>query len=90
MDQRSDRDPMAEKPLFRSMVRNLFSSSRKNLKNNLLSFLSGRYSSLGKDLASLAETAITEAGLSSHQRAEELDLEAFIRLESKVESLVCQ
>jgi 16S rRNA (adenine1518-N6/adenine1519-N6)-dimethyltransferase len=90
MDQRSDRDPMAEKPLFRSMVRNLFSSRRKNLKNNLLSFLSGRYSSLGKDLASLAETAITEAGLSSHQRAEELDLEAFIRLESKVESLVCQ
>ncbi|WP_041396574.1 16S rRNA (adenine(1518)-N(6)/adenine(1519)-N(6))-dimethyltransferase RsmA [Gracilinema caldarium] len=89
MDLRTDRNPMTDTPLFRSMVRSIFSNRRKNLKNNLISFLSSRYSSLGKDLSSLVETAITQAGLRSQQRAEELDLDAFIRLASKVESLIC-
>jgi 16S rRNA (adenine1518-N6/adenine1519-N6)-dimethyltransferase len=90
MDLRTDRNPEADTPLFRAMVRSLFSSRRKNLKNNLYSFLSGRYAQLGTDLSLLAETAITQAGLSGQQRAEELDIDDFVRLAGRVELLVCQ
>jgi len=90
MDLRTDRNPETDTPLFRAMVRSLFSRRRKNLKNNLHAFLSGRYAQLGTNLSLLAETAITQAGLRGQQRAEELELDDFIRLADKVELLVCR
>lgn len=90
MERRTDRNPDADSPLFRSLVRSLFSNRRKNLKNNLVAFLSGRFPNTGEDLVMLADTAITRSGLKSQQRAEELDLDAFVALSQQVGSLLCQ
>lgn len=90
LDLRSDRNPEEDTPLFRSMVRSLFSNRRKNIKNNLQAFLSGPYGKSCKDISELTDRAIAEAGLRGQQRAEELTLDAFVQLARTVESLLCQ
>lgn len=90
MDLRQDRNPETDSPIFRALVRSLFANRRKNLKNNLLAFLSGRYTGVSLDVAEVAEAAIAKAGLKSQQRAEEIELESFIALSREVESFLCQ
>lgn len=90
MDLRTDRNPLSDSTLFRTMVRSLFSSRRKNIKNNLLTFLSSRSATLSMNVSSLVEAALTKAGLNGHQRSEDLDLDDFLRLANAVESLLCQ
>lgn len=90
MDLRTDRNPLSDSKLFRTMVRSLFSSRRKNIKNNLLTFLSSRSATLSMNVSSLVEAALTKAGLNGQQRPESLDLYDFLRLANAVESLLCQ
>ena len=90
MDLRNDRNPGADSPFFRSMVRSLFSSRRKNIKNNLRNFLVGRQLKSGLNMSELVDTVIARACLDGNQRAEELNLEAFLCLSREMESLLCQ
>lgn len=69
-------------PLFYPMVRGLFSSRRKTVRNNLIPLLVSR----GMDRAAdRALTALSTAGIEPNQRAEALDLEDFLKLAQALE-----
>jgi 16S rRNA (adenine1518-N6/adenine1519-N6)-dimethyltransferase len=62
--------------LLQDLVRCLFSSRRKTIRNKFRVFVSSRWS-FGEDLA---EEALKAAGLSGNERAEALSLEVFVFL----------
>lgn len=87
LDLRTDVDPGAYPSCFKPLVRRLFSSRRKTLKNNLQSFLS---SGIMKDEAkATAQDILDRCGISEDRRAETLRPEDFIALAGAVEELRC-
>jgi 16S rRNA (adenine1518-N6/adenine1519-N6)-dimethyltransferase len=71
--------------IFYPLVRALFSSRRKTIKNNLLAFLSSRYGKLQSQdicIAILRENAINE-----NERAENLEFEAFLSLAKTIDNV---
>jgi 16S rRNA (adenine1518-N6/adenine1519-N6)-dimethyltransferase len=82
MELRRDLADQSFPPLFYPLVRGLFSSRRKTVRNNLIPFLSSR----GLDRAAdRALTALSAAGIEPNQRAETLDLDEFLNLARTLE-----
>jgi 16S rRNA (adenine1518-N6/adenine1519-N6)-dimethyltransferase len=79
LDLRSDIDPAGYPPAFKSLVRCLFSSRRKTIKNNLQNYLNSRMLAErgGRDLAM---DLLEGIGVSPNERAENLGLEKFVAL----------
>jgi 16S rRNA (adenine1518-N6/adenine1519-N6)-dimethyltransferase len=76
-------------PLFYKLVRALFSSRRKTLKNNFAGFIA---SNIGKfstesEKKEILETLLLENGLSGNERAEELEVDVFISLAKSIENM---
>jgi 16S rRNA (adenine1518-N6/adenine1519-N6)-dimethyltransferase len=67
-------------PLFYRIVRALFASRRKTLKNNLLPFIKPQAVKNGVEAAALCAELLHEAGINPKERAENLACEDFLRL----------
>ncbi|MDR0410252.1 MAG: 16S rRNA (adenine(1518)-N(6)/adenine(1519)-N(6))-dimethyltransferase RsmA, partial [Spirochaetaceae bacterium] len=65
-------------PLFYRMVRALFTSRRKTIKNNLIAFLKTRHKNLHAE--ELCAAMLKTAGIPQSERAENLTIEDFSRL----------
>jgi 16S rRNA (adenine1518-N6/adenine1519-N6)-dimethyltransferase len=70
-DLRSDIDPAGYPPAFKPLVRGLFSSRRKTIKNNLQNYLHSRIMT-GKGNQKLTLEMLEKAGISPNERAENL------------------
>lgn len=82
MELRRDRSDQSFPPLFYPMVRALFSSRRKTVRNNLIPLLASRGLERPDDRALWA---LKTAGIEPNQRAETLDLEDFLKLSQALE-----
>jgi len=80
LDRRDDWPSCASPALFMSLLRGLFSSRRKTIKNNLTPWLRspGRLPEQ-TDEANTMEECMDRAGIDPRARAETLDIEAFLR-----------
>ncbi|MDR2542311.1 MAG: 16S rRNA (adenine(1518)-N(6)/adenine(1519)-N(6))-dimethyltransferase RsmA [Treponema sp.] len=67
-------------PVFYPLVRSLFASRRKTVKNNLFSFLSSRKPLAKEATREICTVILNENGINENQRAENLELEAFFSL----------
>ena len=67
-------------PLFYRMVRALFASRRKTLKNNLLTFIKSEAANGGAEAEGLCAGILWTAGLDPSERSENLACEDFLRL----------
>lgn len=85
---RTDTNPQAYPSCFHSLVRRLFASRRKTLKNNLQSFLSS--SIMSNDPSAAALGALNQCGISADARAEMLELEDFIALAQATEQRIVE
>ena len=70
---------VTEEP-FRQLVRSLFSSRRKTIKNNLINFVSSAIVKGSGDAAKTAEEALALSGISGSRRAETLSVFDFSEL----------
>jgi 16S rRNA (adenine1518-N6/adenine1519-N6)-dimethyltransferase len=70
-------------PPFYPLVRNLFSSRRKTLKNNLQKFLSSYI--IKENAAGAAEAVLKDCGIRGNERAENLTIAGFAALAAAVE-----
>jgi len=70
--------------IFYPLVRALFASRRKTIKNNLLTFLSSRFNIQAQELCS---AVISQNALKGSERAEKLDLEAFLSLAKSIDNM---
>jgi 16S rRNA (adenine1518-N6/adenine1519-N6)-dimethyltransferase len=80
------RDDAERRPLpscFHSLLRGLFSSRRKTIKNNLAAFLASR----GKCSESILAASFTKSRLDSGERAETLAFEDFAALAKIIENM---
>jgi 16S rRNA (adenine1518-N6/adenine1519-N6)-dimethyltransferase len=84
LDLKTGADPRGRSPLFRSLVRSLFASRRKTVKNNLQSFVSSRIlrGDSGQDMVM---DVLAAAGIAPHERPEGLGLEDFSALAEALE-----
>jgi len=79
------RPPCAYPDVFYPLVRSLFSSRRKTIKNNLTSFLSSRFAkSLSQDICA---SVLAENALSGSERAENLRCDEFLSLAKSIENV---
>jgi len=70
---------------FYKLVRSLFASRRKTIKNNLLVFLSSRY---GKSQAiDICVSVLSENAISENERAENLDFNTFLSLAKSINNV---
>jgi len=69
--------------VFFRLVRALFSSRRKTIKNNLTVFLS----SISGNLQDVCPSILSENGLTGNERAENLDFESFLSLAKSIENM---
>jgi 16S rRNA (adenine1518-N6/adenine1519-N6)-dimethyltransferase len=65
-------------PVFYKLVRALFASRRKTVKNNLINFTSSR---------DICASVLSENGLTGNERAENLELEVFLSLAKSIENM---
>jgi len=69
--------------IFFRLVRAMFSSRRKTIKNNLTVFLS----SIFGNLQDICPSLLSENGLTGNERAEDLNFESFLSLAKSVENM---
>ncbi|MDR2257712.1 MAG: 16S rRNA (adenine(1518)-N(6)/adenine(1519)-N(6))-dimethyltransferase RsmA [Treponema sp.] len=84
LDRKTGPDP-AYPPLFYPLVRGLFSSRRKMVKNNLQSFVSSRIMKEGERAEDLTREILETCGLRGDERAETLDITRFGALAKALE-----
>ncbi|MDR2478940.1 MAG: 16S rRNA (adenine(1518)-N(6)/adenine(1519)-N(6))-dimethyltransferase RsmA [Treponema sp.] len=85
LDARPDTASGSLPPVFYSLLRCLFTSRRKMIKNNLTNFIAAR---TGIEKPPLAAAALLEkAGLTGGERAENLEPEAFAALAKDIEDM---
>jgi 16S rRNA (adenine1518-N6/adenine1519-N6)-dimethyltransferase len=97
-DIRTDIDPAAAyPPLFRPLVRRLFASRRKTVKNNLAAFAASRfigrgdegaYGARAHDAAAIAVETLRQCGVPENERAEHLEIQDFVNMAEKLEALM--
>jgi len=80
MDLRSDRDPSAYPRLFRPLVRALFASRRKTVRNNLLPFAASLWKGQSDKLEGLVGTVLEQSGVKKEERAERLCIDEFVAI----------
>jgi 16S rRNA (adenine1518-N6/adenine1519-N6)-dimethyltransferase len=76
--------------VFYQLVRSLFASRRKTVKNNLLTFLSsrlGNFSQNEKNVQEICSVILRENSLNGSERAENLKLDMFLSLAKTVENM---
>jgi 16S rRNA (adenine1518-N6/adenine1519-N6)-dimethyltransferase len=71
--------------IFYPLVRSLFLSRRKTIKNNLSAFLSSRYGKAGGQ--DLCASVLRENGVKENERAENLDCEVFLSLAKYIDNM---
>jgi 16S rRNA (adenine1518-N6/adenine1519-N6)-dimethyltransferase len=84
------RDSARYPPVFYPLVRSLFASRRKTIKNNLTGFFASRLAEpllFGISARDICAQLLAENGLGGGERAEELGLEAFLALAKSVENV---
>jgi 16S rRNA (adenine1518-N6/adenine1519-N6)-dimethyltransferase len=86
-DLRSDIDPGGYPPAFKPLVRSLFASRRKTIKNNLQKYLSVR-APTGGGAQELALELLEKTGIRAAERAENLGLEEFAALAAALQKIV--
>jgi len=73
---------------FYPLVRSLFESRRKTLKNNLLNFLSSRLDQINAlNSKEICDTILRENSLNGGERAEKLDFETFLSLAKTIDNM---
>ena len=70
--------------VFYPLVRSLFASRRKTVKNNLLAFLSSRK---GKQMQEACAAVLRENAINENERAENLEFEAFFSLAKSIDNM---
>jgi len=70
--------------VFYPLVRALFASRRKTVKNNLLTFLSSRYK---ENAQGVCASVLSENGLNGNERAENLEPELFLSLAKTIDNM---
>jgi 16S rRNA (adenine1518-N6/adenine1519-N6)-dimethyltransferase len=88
---RTDITPVSYPAAFQPLVRGLFASRRKTVKNNLQSFLnSGIIKKSGRIPAArdLAAELLTQCGIAPNERAENLGIPEFTNLAAAVSALI--
>ena len=80
---------MHKPDVFYKLVRALFSSRRKTVKNNLLSFIAAGIEQFppGSDKQKICESILSDNGLSGNERAEKLGFEIFLSLAKSIENM---
>ncbi|MDR2951985.1 MAG: 16S rRNA (adenine(1518)-N(6)/adenine(1519)-N(6))-dimethyltransferase RsmA [Treponema sp.] len=84
------RESAAYPPVFYPLVRSLFASKRKTVKNNLTDFFASRLGNTLQDGVSardLCASLLSENGLCGKERAQELGQEVFLALAKSVENM---
>jgi 16S rRNA (adenine1518-N6/adenine1519-N6)-dimethyltransferase len=74
-------------PLFQPLVRSLFSSRRKTIKNNLINFVPSVILEQGRKGEDAAREALDLSGLSGERRAETLSIGEFASLAEALEKI---
>ncbi|MDR2446467.1 MAG: 16S rRNA (adenine(1518)-N(6)/adenine(1519)-N(6))-dimethyltransferase RsmA [Treponema sp.] len=101
-DIRTDIDPVAAyPPLFRPLVRGLFASRRKTVKNNLTAFASSRFrgnrcgvdgvinsANASNNASAIAVEALRLCGIPENERAEHLEIHDFVNMAEKLARLL--
>jgi 16S rRNA (adenine1518-N6/adenine1519-N6)-dimethyltransferase len=87
LDLRNDIEIASRPALFYPLVRHLFSSRRKTIKNNLQSFVSSRILKEKGDPLEIVLPALEYCGIKPEERAENLTIEQFAELAGKLLSL---
>jgi 16S rRNA (adenine1518-N6/adenine1519-N6)-dimethyltransferase len=88
MELREDPESRSYSPLFQPLVRALFASRRKTIRNNLQAFIGTHFPSGGQQAQDAALAAISDSGLKENERAERLGVEDFARLARAVEDSI--
>jgi 16S rRNA (adenine1518-N6/adenine1519-N6)-dimethyltransferase len=86
LDLKTGPETPAYPALFYQLVRGLFSSRRKMIKNNLQSFVSSRIMREGERAENLTREILETCGLRGDERAETLDIQTFGALASVLEN----
>ncbi|MCL2722188.1 MAG: 16S rRNA (adenine(1518)-N(6)/adenine(1519)-N(6))-dimethyltransferase RsmA [Treponema sp.] len=71
--------------VFYPLVRSLFASRRKTIKNNFLTFLSSRKGK--KEALDICSAVLRENSINENERAENLDFDAFLSLAKSLENM---
>ena len=79
------RPPLSYPDVFYPLVRSLFSSRRKTIKNNLINFLSSRF--VKSSSADICASILAENSLSGNERAENLNCDGFLSLAKSIENV---
>jgi len=79
------RPPLSYPSVFYPLVRSLFSSRRKTIKNNLTNFLSSRFAKPSP--AQICASILAENSLSGNERAENLNCDGFLSLAKSIENM---
>jgi len=83
LERRSTDSPLVP-AVFYPLVRALFASRRKTIKNNLSTFVSAR---LGENAQDVCAAILRENSLSGNERAEELELDCFVSLAKSAQNM---
>jgi len=70
--------------VFYPLVRALFASRRKTIKNNLIAFLSSRFNRQAKDIC---DDILSKNALKGSERAEKLELDGFLSLAKSIDNM---
>jgi 16S rRNA (adenine1518-N6/adenine1519-N6)-dimethyltransferase len=76
--------------VFYPLVRSLFASRRKTIKNNMTGFLSSRFGNIltdSKSIQDLCVDLLAKNGLSGIERAENLEMEVFLSLAKSIDNM---
>jgi 16S rRNA (adenine1518-N6/adenine1519-N6)-dimethyltransferase len=79
----------APPPVFFPLLRSLFASRRKIIKNNLINFLASRIGNFqpGACVQDLSISLLRENGIAENERAENLQLDFFLSLAKSIENM---
>lgn len=75
--------------VFYPLVRSLFSSRRKIIKNNLTGFIASHHGNFLPEISArdICASLLRESGLSGNERAENLELEVFLSLAKAIDNM---
>jgi 16S rRNA (adenine1518-N6/adenine1519-N6)-dimethyltransferase len=85
LDLRTDRDPGGYPGYFKPLLRRLFTSRRKTVKNNLESFAASVAGLNRGDLSEICGAVLKDAGIAPNERAERLGIDDFAALAGGLE-----
>jgi 16S rRNA (adenine1518-N6/adenine1519-N6)-dimethyltransferase len=88
LDRRTDRDPADYPAFFRPLLRSLFASRRKTVKNNLETFVPSVAVVNRRELPEICGLALKDAGIAPGERAERLGVDDFTALAGALERVL--